>query len=132
EPQRARPAGGARAGRGAAPAPPPSHVGQPAPALKLPDLEGKMVDLASFKGRQTMLLFWNPGCGFCQRMLESLQAFEADPPKGAPKVVVISTGSVADNRKLGLRSPLLLDQNSQAGAAFGANGTPMAVRLDEQ
>jgi peroxiredoxin len=116
----------------AAPPAPPSRIGQPAPALKLPDLDGKTVDLASFKGRKTLLLFWNPGCGFCQRMLEPLKSFEADPPKGAPKVVVISTGAVEDNRKLGLRSPLLLDEGFGAGSAFGANGTPMGVLLDEK
>jgi peroxiredoxin len=116
----------------AAPPAPPSRVGQPAPALKLPDLDGKLVDLASFKGRKTLLLFWNPGCGFCQRMLEPLKSFEAEPPKGAPKVVVISTGAVEDNRKLGLRSTLLLDEGFGAGSAFGANGTPMGVLVDEK
>ncbi|MGI9072325.1 MAG: TlpA family protein disulfide reductase [Bryobacteraceae bacterium] len=31
---------------------------------------------------------------------------------------------------MNLSSPVLLDQNFQAGSAFGATGTPMAVLLD--
>src|SRR5262249_45271653 len=72
------------------PAPPRPGAGRRARALKRADLDGKAVDLASFRGRRTMLLFWTPGCGFCQRMLEPLKAFEAAPPKGAPRVVVVS------------------------------------------
>ena len=40
------------------------QVGQPAPALSLPDLEDNAVELAQFRGHSTMVLFWNPGCGF--------------------------------------------------------------------
>jgi thiol-disulfide isomerase/thioredoxin len=49
--------------------------------LKLPNLEGKKVNLAAFRGKKTLVLFWNPHCGFCQRMLDDLKAVEADPPK---------------------------------------------------
>src|SRR5205807_935301 len=47
-------------------------------------------------------------------------------------LLVISTESVADNRALGLRSPVLLDQEGLGvGRLFGATGTPMAVLVDE-
>ena len=45
-------------------------------------------------------------------------------------LVVISTGTAEDGREMGLRSRVLLDPSQQAGAAFGARGTPMAVLLD--
>jgi peroxiredoxin len=48
-------------------------VGEPAPELRLPDLTGKLVDLADLRGSKTLVLFWNPGCGFCQRMLDDLK-----------------------------------------------------------
>jgi peroxiredoxin len=105
-------------------------IGTPAPALRLPDLDGKMVDLADFRGHSTLLLFWNPSCGFCQRTLEELKAWETAPPYGAPKLLVVSTGTLEDNRVMGLRSPVVLDQNFNAGRAFGANGTPMAILID--
>jgi thiol-disulfide isomerase/thioredoxin len=76
------------------------------------------------------VLFWNPGCGFCRQMLDALKAWEANPPAGAPKLLVVSTGTVEENRAMGLRAPVVLDQGSGVMSAFGANGTPMAVLVD--
>jgi thiol-disulfide isomerase/thioredoxin len=107
-------------------------IGAPAPELELPDLDGIMVSSAELHGARTMLLFWNPGCGFCQGMLPDLKAWEADPPPRAPRLVLISSGSVDENRALGLRSPVLIDQGGQTMAAYGASGTPMAVVVDAE
>ncbi len=107
-----------------------SKVGDPAPPLALPDLTGKTVTLDQFRGSKTLVLFWNPGCGFCQRMLDDLKAWEANPPKGAPKLLVVSTGDPEANRAMGLRSPVVLDQGFAVGSAFGASGTPSAVLVD--
>jgi peroxiredoxin len=117
-------------GNGGGPAPAVPKVGDKAPDVKLPDLAGKTVDLASHKGTRTLVLFWNPGCGFCRRMLDELKAWEAKPPRGAPKLLVVSTGSVEENREEGLRSPILLDQGFRVGSTFGAGGTPSAVLVD--
>jgi peroxiredoxin/uncharacterized membrane protein YphA (DoxX/SURF4 family) len=118
-------------GAAAAPARPVTlPIGTPAPVLRLPDVDGKIVDLADFRGHSTLLLFWNPSCGFCQRMLEDLKAWERARPNHAPQLLVVSTGTLEDNRAMGLRTLLVLDQNFSSGRAFGANGTPMAVLID--
>ena len=122
-------------GNGLAPAPTAPvvpKIGDPAPPVKLPDLSGKTVELARFRGNKTLVLFWNPGCGLCSRMLEDLKAWEANPPQGAPKLLVVSTGTVEANQAMGLRSPVVLDQGFQTGTAFDASGTPSAVLVDEQ
>ena len=105
-------------------------VGEPAPPLQLPDLTGRTFDLKTRRGTKTLLLFWNPGCGFCRRMLDDLKAWDAKPPKGAPKLLVVSTGGVEANEAMGLRSPVVLDQGFSVGSAFGASGTPSAVLVD--
>jgi thiol-disulfide isomerase/thioredoxin len=105
-------------------------LGDLAPLLKLRDLNGKTVALTEPGGRDTLVLFWNPGCGFCQQMLGDLKNWDAAPPVGAPALIVVSTGTVEEARAMGLRSPVLLDPSQQAGTPFGANGTPMAVLLD--
>ena len=105
-------------------------MGDRAPSVTLPDLNGKMVDLAASRGTRTLVLFWNPRCGFCMRMLDDLKAWEAKRPKGAPKLLVVSTGDIEENRAMGLRSPILLDQGFAVGNAFGASGTPSAVLVD--
>jgi peroxiredoxin len=118
----------------AAPRPPAGpKMGDPAPDFSLPDLSGLTVSLADFRGDETLVLFWRPSCGFCQRMLPDLLAWEDQPPEGAPKLLVVSTDSVADNQAMGLRSSVVLDQEGMSiGRLFGANGTPMAVLVDAE
>jgi thiol-disulfide isomerase/thioredoxin len=119
-------------GRGAPRAEAFPKIGVPAPDFSLPDLSGKMVALSDYQGSQTLLLFWRPSCGFCQRMLEDLKVWEAHRPTGAPKLLVVSTDSVESNQAMGMRSPVLLEQgNMSVGRLFGATGTPMAVLVDE-
>jgi peroxiredoxin/uncharacterized membrane protein YphA (DoxX/SURF4 family) len=123
-------------GRGAvqapqAPAGP--KVGVSAPDFSLPDLSGQTVHLSDFRGRQTLVLFWRPSCGFCQRMLTDLKAWEANPPEGAPRLLVVSTDSVESNQAMGLHSPVVLDPDGMGvGRLFGATGTPMAVLVDAE
>jgi thiol-disulfide isomerase/thioredoxin len=98
--------------------------------VKLPDLEGHTVELADFRGQETLVLFWNPGCGFCQQMLPDLKEWEAGATEDAPNLVVVSAGTEEANREQGLSSTVVLDQNFATGRAFGASGTPSAVLVD--
>jgi thiol-disulfide isomerase/thioredoxin len=100
--------------------------------VKLPDLEGNVVGLEDFQGEKTLVLFWNPGCGFCQQMLPDLKEWEENPPEGAPKLLVVSAGTEEANREQGLRSKVVVDQNFAVGQAFGASGTPSAVLVDAE
>ncbi len=107
--------------------------GSLAPDFSLPDLSGKAISLSDFRGKPTLLLFWRPSCGFCQRMLPDLKAWEANPPTGAPKLLVVSSGSIEENAAMGLRSPVVLDPDGlRVGGLFGANGTPNAVLIDAE
>jgi peroxiredoxin len=105
-------------------------LGEPAPEVTLPDLSGKTVALADFRGSHTLVLFWNPGCGFCSRMLDDLKTWEAKLPQGALKLLIISTGTVEANQEIGVLAPVVLDQGFTVGQAFGAGGTPSAVLVD--
>jgi peroxiredoxin len=107
-------------------------IGKPAPKIKLPNLEGKTIKLTDFRGRETLVLFWNPACGFCQQMLPDLKEWEANPPEEAPKLLVVSAGSKEANEEMELSSPVVLDQEFAIGRAFGASGTPSAVLVDSK
>jgi peroxiredoxin len=119
--QAQRPAANAQAPRGIA------SIGKDAPIVELSNLDGEPVRLADFAGHPTAVLFWNPGCGFCQRMLDDLKTWESNKSEGAPNLLVVSTGEVERNRELGLSSPVVLDSGFSVGRAFGASGTPSAV-----
>jgi peroxiredoxin len=108
-------------------------VGEEAPEVRLADLKGDEISLQEdFRGEQTLVLFWNPGCGFCQQMLPDLKEWEASSPEDAPKLLVVSAGSEEANKEMGLTSPVLLDQQFAVGQAFGASGTPSAVLVDAE
>ncbi|MEZ4506444.1 MAG: redoxin domain-containing protein [Thermomicrobiales bacterium] len=130
-------AAAAPAANGGAPAAPkpaapqrPNLVGQDAPEMELPDLDGKTVKLADYKGKQTLLVFWNPGCGFCKKMTDDLKAWENDKPAGAPEVILVSTGTVEANKAMGLTSTTVIDEGFATGRKFGATGTPSAILVD--
>lgn len=109
------------------------EIGDPPPDVALTDLDGKPVAIADLAaGEETLLVFWNPLCGFCARALEDLRAFEADPPDDATRMVLISTGSVETNAAMEVESPILLDGAFATANAYGAPGTPSAVRLDSE
>ena len=107
-------------------------LGESAPEIKLENLEGNTVALEDFRGKGVLVLFWNPGCGFCQQMLPDLKEMENALSERDTRLLVLSVGSVEENRAMGLRSPVVLDQQFSTMHAFGASGTPSAVLVDEE
>jgi peroxiredoxin len=107
-------------------------VGEPAPRFSLPDLRGRNINLEELLGEDTLLLFWDPLCPHCQAMLEDLKRWEETPPKGAPRLVYVSSGNVDEtkSRHRELKSPTLLDADFDIGPLFGTNSTPSAVLID--
>jgi peroxiredoxin len=108
------------------------EVGEPAPEVRLPDLEGRGVSLEDFRGEETLVLFFSPGCGYCHEMLPDLKEWEAAPPEGAPGLLVVSDGTVEENEAFGFSSPVVLDNDFAVSDAFGAGGTPSAVLVDAE
>jgi thiol-disulfide isomerase/thioredoxin len=106
------------------------NVGEPAPRFSLAGLDGREFSLDGLLGKQTLLLFWNPGCGFCKAMADDLIRWEAQP--SPTQVVFISTGEAADVKKESqrFRSLFLHDADFDVAPLFGADGTPSAVLLD--
>ncbi len=106
-----------------APSPPPP----PAPALRT--LDGAPTALREHLHGTTLLVFWNPGCGFCAQMIDRLR--ELDAARGDGGLLLVSTGSPQANRELGLRATVLLEDGFTTGNALGAGGTPSAVLVDQ-
>ena len=107
-------------------------LGAEAPALELPSLVGEKISLASLRGGDALLLFWNPECSFCRSMHDDVLAWEASANGVTPRLVLVSSGDAESTRAEGFRSLVLLDEEFAAGAAFNANGTPMAVLVDAE
>lgn len=101
-------------------------LGTPAPELRLSGVNGAEVDLAAFRGDETVVLFWDPACGFCRQMREELRALESGPRR----LFVVSSGDREETRNEGFTCAVGLDQELIAGNLFAASGTPIAVLVN--
>src|SRR5262245_10411157 len=76
-------------------------VGTEAPVFELPDFAGERRSLVQFRGQPLVLLFFNPGCGYCRDLAPKLAASQRPESRGQrpdseggarPLVLIISTG----------------------------------------
>jgi cytochrome c biogenesis protein CcmG/thiol:disulfide interchange protein DsbE len=99
----------------------PVAAGTPAPALRLPGLDGGPVDLAALRGRPVVVNFWASWCEPCKRELPLLAAALAKAERSHPGRLAVVGVVVRD-------SP---DSARQMAARYGA-GWPMAVDRDQK
>jgi peroxiredoxin len=121
--------------------------GQPAPAFKLADVNGRSVALSDLRGRYVVLEWNNPNCPFVRKHYTggNMQALQAR--YGADKVAWLLVNSTApgsedymDAKKLAAwlaeqkaqPSALLLDPKGEVGRAYAAKVTPQMVVIDPQ
>ena len=119
----------ARAAKGDFNPPPGLPIGSPMPALVFTNLEGASVPLADELDPEsdTLIVFWNPSCGYCRAMRDDLRASES--VSGTRAMIVVSTGDVTAVRNEGFRSPILLDPNLEGAGKLEVGGTPMGVLI---
>ncbi len=108
-------------------------VASAAPDFELPDLDGKPHKPSQFRGRRVLLIFFNPECGYCRRMVPDLAVL----PPGAdqPLPLIITTGAAEENRALlkGLdASRVLLQAETETADRYQIPGTPMGYLVDDQ
>jgi peroxiredoxin len=109
-------------------------VGSPAPDFELPDLNGRRHKLSEFRGKDVLLIFFNPKCGFCTKMAADLAALPLEGDGGRAVPVVVTTGDADENRKLveqyGIRCVVLRQEQMEVATQYRAQGTPMGYRID--
>ncbi|MCS6911769.1 MAG: thioredoxin family protein [Myxococcales bacterium] len=122
-----------------------AEVGQPAPDFALPDLNGKMVRLSDFKGKQVVLEWFNPDCPFVKfaHSKGPLRDMAARYAKMGIVWLAINSGApgkqghgVERNRaaakEYGMAHPILLDESGQVGRQYGAKATPHMYLIDDK
>lgn len=123
-----------------------AELGKPAPDFKLTDLNGKTVQLSSFKGKQVVLEWFDPTCPFCKGGYENKgPLFEQGERLSKAGIVWVQVNSANPNaqgsdlernkrfvEQYALHHPLLFDPTGQVGRAYGAKTTPHMYLIDEQ
>lgn len=109
-------------------------LGTVAPNFELPDLMGVRRKLSEFRQKNVLLVFFNPQCGYCTKMAADLAALSTEGGDQRAVPVVVTTGDAEENRKLvehhGIRCLVLLQEQMEVAAKYGAQGTPMGYRID--
>jgi thiol-disulfide isomerase/thioredoxin len=103
--------------------------GDALPAFDLPGLDGP-VRASDLAGAPALLVFWDPGCGFCDRMRDDLLALDRRLADAGAQLVVLSSGDEQATRALGLHAIVAFDPGFTVGFASGAAGTPSALLVD--
>jgi cytochrome c biogenesis protein CcmG/thiol:disulfide interchange protein DsbE len=111
------------------------HVGEPAPALAVPQVGGGLIDLATLKGKAVWLNFMQTTCEECITEFPLMSGFAAR--YGEQGLVVIAVdireeeGAVAAfAQELNATFPLGLDSDGTAQRAWGAYALPIHFWID--
>lgn len=110
---------------------------QPAPALRALDLQGKTWTLADLRGRAVVLNFWATWCPPCRAEMPSLQ--QLAEIYGPEQLLVLALNVGEGPRRItqylqssGLNLTVLLDPQSEAAKAWGANVLPTTILIDSE
>lgn len=111
-------------------------VGKAFGPFSLPDLEGRTVSLAEFKGGRVLVVNWSPHCGFCEAVADGLAKLQPDLKRRRVQLLLVSSDDADANRELAERHrldcPILLSGVAQGLKPFESMGTPTAYLLDER
>ncbi|MFP4473100.1 MAG: TlpA family protein disulfide reductase [Candidatus Omnitrophota bacterium] len=112
-------------------------LGQDAPDMVLPDIEGKTQSLAELRdGRPAILFFWATWCPHCRTQIKELNAQAQTFAEQGIAVILVDLaeeeGPVAAYLKQNnITFPALLDQTGTAAKEYAVVGVPTFYYLNE-
>jgi thiol-disulfide isomerase/thioredoxin len=113
------------------------HVGQPAPALLVPQVGGGTIDLSTLKGKAVWVNFMQTTCPPCIDEFPLMNGFAARYANDGLVVIAIDIqedeGTVASfAQRLNATFPIGLDTDAAAQRAWGAFGLPVHFWVDRE
>ena len=110
------------------------NIGQSAPDLKLPDMDGREISLEKFKGKIVLLDFWASWCNPCRMTMPVVEKLSKEY---SDDMIVLAVNmqepkDVVEKYAFeqAINSQILLDKNGTASAAYGAYAIPMQFLID--
>jgi thiol-disulfide isomerase/thioredoxin len=107
----------------------------PAPPLRLPDSDGKPVDLAAYRGKVVLVNFWATWCPPCRQELPSLSRLKKKLSGEAFEILSVNIGEDVDtvfDFAGNPNYPMLFDHDSTAMASWPVKGVPTTLLVDRQ
>ena len=112
----------------------PLKLGDPAPEMVLPGLDGSPVKIGGVRaGRSQMLLFLSPDCAICETLLPAVRSAQG-AERGWLDIILASDGEQYKHeafvREKGLtKFPYVVSEH--LGRSYGVSKLPYAVLIDE-
>ena len=112
-----------------------AKVGGPAPELRLPLLDGGTRDLVDERGKVVLLNFWATWCVPCREEMPELQRLADDLHEQPFTLLTIdleedSHDIAAFRQDLGLRVPVLMDEDGDVAQSYGVRALPATFLID--
>jgi hypothetical protein len=121
----------------------PAQPKNPAPDFSLPDVNGTVISLATYRGKTVVLEWFNPGCPFVRHAHSKGPLKDMAAKQSASGIVwlVINSGAPGKQgagakaskdaaKQWKMETPILLDEQGKVGHAFGAKSTPHIFIVD--
>ena len=107
----------------------------PAPNVSLPALDGGSRDLAQERGKIVLLNFWATWCIPCRTEMPELQSLADELQGESFTLFTIDLQEDAATitpfrRELGLRLPVLLDEDGEVTRSYGVRALPATFLID--
>ena len=113
-------------------------VDEPAPEFHVYSMDGRFFSTESLEGEQTLLMFWAPWCGVCQRELPKLAQYYRETGSAEVQILTIGTAAPSDQVTAYVEShsgtfvfPTVYDEGRLLQDTFGVRAFPTYVLLDE-
>jgi thiol-disulfide isomerase/thioredoxin len=118
-----------RPGGTGSPAGPAALEGQPAPSFSVPALDGGASGLDAYRGRIVVMNLWASWCPPCREEMPDLQRFYRAYASKNVVVLGVDERESPDRirsftQSLGVRYPILIDDQQQYGRVYAAIGLP--------
>lgn len=109
-------------------------VGEPAPEISLPDLEGSVVRLSDLRGKVVLVNFWASWCQPCRDELPGFQKVFAEQRDRGFSVIAVAMNDIPPSvsvlkRELGIRFPVVLGDGRVKKAYGNVSSLPQSFLI---
>ncbi|MFM9905440.1 MAG: MauE/DoxX family redox-associated membrane protein [Pyrinomonadaceae bacterium] len=109
----------------------PIKIGESVPEISVSDQNGNQIDSSYFRGKETLVTFWSPTCGYCVQMMDEIRDWDAVKGSDDPNLLIFSEGDLESHLDLGIKSSIISDAENEIAKDFGKWGTPSGVMINK-